>query len=476
MITAPAVDSRAINFLESLTLPSGLTLGEAKGRDPWFADDVLTPVMVLDEAGLPVNRHAWIELHRGAGKTTLAAAISLTEAIRGAETEIIAIASDTDQARLLLEACDGFIRRSPRLAAAVRRTQSEFRVKANGSRIRVMSSDAPSFYGVGVACRRLRIIADEVGQWLKPDLWFAAISTLPKLADAQLLAITNAGLAGSWQAQAREAVAASGYLYAPPGVIASWITQSDLEAARAALPEPLYRRYYQNQWVSEVGAAIDAADWDACRSQIPPLNVAEPVIVGIDAGVASDYFAIVATSRARQPETLAPKPLHEVQSHPGWFDVLSPVTAADGSRGPEVWVRALKIWTPARGLPVDFSDPYRWLSQFVQQHNVVCCPFDEWQLYDFANRFGLEHSLWMEPFQQGPRRGQADTQLLQLIRAKRLRHDGDEQLREAALGAALKLSVGEDSKARFVKSHPAKKIDALVALSMSSAETLRLNL
>ena len=82
----------------------------------------------------------------------------------------------------------------------------------------------------------------------------------------------------------------------------------------------------------------------------------------------------------------------------------------------------------------------------------------------------------MEPFQQGPRRGQADTQLLQLIRAKRLRHDGDEQLREAALGAALKLSVGEDSKARFVKSHPAKKIDALVALSMSSAETLRLNL
>ena len=98
MITAPAVDSRAINFLESLTLPSGLTLGEAKGRDPWLADDVLTPVMVLDEAGLPVNRHAWIELHRGAGKTTLAAAISLTEAIRGAETEIIAIASDTDQA------------------------------------------------------------------------------------------------------------------------------------------------------------------------------------------------------------------------------------------------------------------------------------------------------------------------------------------------------------------------------------------
>src|SRR2546425_45394 len=105
------------------------------GRDRWLKQDVLDPVMALTDAGLPLYRHCWVELPRGAGKPPPAAAISLTEAIRGAETEIIAIASDAEQARLLLEACAAFTRRSPRLAAAIRRTQSEFRVRGNGSRI-----------------------------------------------------------------------------------------------------------------------------------------------------------------------------------------------------------------------------------------------------------------------------------------------------------------------------------------------------
>ena len=115
-VLASSVENRALTFIEGLALPSGLTFGQAFERDPWLRDAVLTPVMALNAEGFPLHRHVWIELHRGAGKTTLAGAISFTEALRGPETEIICIAADADQARLLLGACDGFIRRSPRLA------------------------------------------------------------------------------------------------------------------------------------------------------------------------------------------------------------------------------------------------------------------------------------------------------------------------------------------------------------------------
>ena len=478
---APAVDNRALTFIEGLALPSGLTFGQAFERDPWLRDAVLTPVMALNAEGFPLHRHAWIELHRGAGKTTLAGAISFTEALRGPETEIICIAADADQARLLLGACDGFIRRSPRLAAAIRRTQNEFRVKSNGSRIKVMSSDAPSFYGIGVGCARLRIVADELSQWARPDLWWAALSTLPKLADAQLLAITNAGVGGTWQADARETVAANGYLYAPQGIVASWITEADVAAARAVLPELLFRRYYGNEWVAETGQAIEAADWDACAGAIPPLDASTPVIVGLDAAISGDSFAAIAVSRALPAPTDLPEHHRsETDGQRAYRRVdysygISLLEPPEGDTGPpHVWVRAVKIWRPERG-NIDFGVPYAWLSDFAAANNIAAVCYDPWQLHDFCTRWRQEHGIYCKPFDQGPRRSQADTDLLQLIRARRFRHDGDPQLREHALNAAIKITPREDTRGRLVKAHPSKKVDGLIATSMAAAECLRLN-
>jgi hypothetical protein len=116
---------------------------------------------------------------------------------------VYTLASDVDQGRLPTEAIAGQRRRSPKLSAAFRQSKDEFSVKGNGSRIRVMSSDAPSFYGVGVDARRLRIICDELTQWRTRDLFDAAVTTLPKVQDSQLIVITNAGVKGSWQEEAR---------------------------------------------------------------------------------------------------------------------------------------------------------------------------------------------------------------------------------------------------------------------------------
>ena len=296
-----------------------------------------------------------------------------------------------------------------------------------------------------------------------------------------MLAITNAGVGGTWQADARETVAANGYLYAPQGIVASWITEADVAAARAVLPELLFRRYYGNEWVAETGQAIEAADWDACAGAIPPLDASTPVIVGLDAAISGDSFAAIAVSRALPAPTDLPE--HHRSETDGQrayrrvglpFGLSLYEAPESDTEPPSVWVRAVKIWRPERG-NIDFSQPYRWLSALAAAHNIAAVCFDPWQLHDFCTRWRQEHGIFCKPFDQGPRRSQADTDLLQLIRARRFRHDGDPQLREHALNAAIKITPREDTRGRLVKAHPSKKVDGLIATSMAAAECLRLN-
>lgn len=235
---------------------------------------------------------------------------------------------------------------------------------------------------------------------------------------------------------------------------------------------PLWERFYLNRWVSGVeGQPIGSEDWDSCRGEIPPLDSTTPVVVGVDAATSHDSFAITAVSRGPRS---GPAPASELVPYTQHgFSLLVPAKVAT----PEVWVRAVKVWDPpGGGGKIDFGLPYHWLSDFVREHNVQCIVYDVWQLHDWAENFRREHRVWMEEFEQGPRRSQSDTDLIQLVRARRLRHDGDAELRSHVLNASLKLQVAEDSRARFIKSHPAKKIDALIGLSMSASQLLYLNL
>ena len=138
-----------------------------------------------------------------------------------------------------------------------------------------------------------------------------------------------------------------------------------------------------------------------------------------------------------------------------------------------VAVRDVRIWSPEGG-SIDFTGPWNYLANFCTRHEVVQICFDPYQLHSWAQNFRLEHGVWMSEFAQGPLRSQADVSLLQLVRAGRLKHDGDPALRQHMLNAALKIGVGEDSKGRLVKSAPSKKIDAAVALSMAAHQVLRL--
>lgn len=285
--------SYAMALIHGLTLPDGRRLGASLGEDPWLERDVLLPILAEGDDGLPVNRYVWIELSRGHAKTFTLAAVAMAEASSSYGTDVLCVASDADQARLITESLAGQCFRNPKLAAAFVVGKDEFRVKHNNSRIRVFASDAPSFYGLGVNSRRLRIVCDELTQWAKRDMLDAALTTLPKVADSQLVVITNAGLEGSWQQEARATFEADGYLFAAPGVIASWITADVLAGLRRKVPESVYRRFYENQWVSSDGDFITTEMLRRCIDveRTPRLRGEYDVrryVIGVDLGMTHD--------------------------------------------------------------------------------------------------------------------------------------------------------------------------------------------
>ena len=183
--------------------------------------------------------------------------------------------------------------------------------------------------------------------------------------------------------------------------------------------------------------------WDACKDNVPPLDRNTPLVFAADAGVSNDCFALVGVSR----------------------DPARPKDA--------VMVRYVRVWQP-RGVPLDFDVIENEIRETVLggQFNVKEMAYDQYQLHQMMTRLGKK--VWTRVFSQGADRQVADKQLLDLITARKVLHDGNKELR-AHIDNADRKSDGT-GKLRIVKRSETQKVDLAVALSMAVAECLRLNL
>ncbi len=336
--------------MDTTILPTGDRLRDVISRDAWLRDDVLVPVFAVDADGLPRYRRLFLQLHRGAGKTGVAAAVALAEVILHPSTEVIACAADSDQARLLLEACEGYLSRSELLRSSCEVFKGEVRVPSNGSRIRIISSDVASSWGVGGTHNRLRIMADELTMWSDTarPLYDSLASATVKVKDSQVITITNAGFAPdeAWQWRIRQA---ADYLYAPPGVIASWIRPEDVERQRRELPPPTFARLFDNSWVNERGDFVSAAQYDGCVD----VNM-RPVYQGAHGGF---YFAGLDLGRVKDRTALAVGHLE----------------------GAAFVLDALQIWQGSQGAPVSIAEVEMALLDYARRFpslTVYCDPYE----------------------------------------------------------------------------------------------------
>ncbi|MCH7695636.1 MAG: argininosuccinate lyase [Proteobacteria bacterium] len=207
-------------------------------------------------------------------------------------------------------------------------------------------------------------------------------------------------------------------------------------------------RIHGNNWVSAESAFIPIEWWDAAVNPLPLVPGDQtPMVLVLDAGVTGDCFGLLGMTR--DPDKLDP---------------------------PGLVVRVVHKWDPPPGGSINFAGPEAVIRALCEEYNVVEVAYDPYQLHDLATRLMAAGVAWFRPFHQGEDRLKADKGLYDLIVHRRIRHDGNLDLREHLTNANAKHSIGEDTRLRLVKKSDARKIDLAVCLSMGAAECLRLQL
>ncbi|MEQ9379929.1 MAG: hypothetical protein RJP95_03645, partial [Pirellulales bacterium] len=255
-------------------------------------------LQVVDHNAPQAIQRAYLERPRGHSKTGDIAAMSswaLYASRRGLKG--IAAAADRDQAKLLRDAISGLVADNPWLADALDVQAYVVVNRHTGSRLEIISSDAPSSYGLTPDF----ILCDEITHWKNSDLWESLFSAAAKRKRCLLAIIANAGfgMGNSWQWTLREAARESSlwYFHSLDGPQASWISPELLAEQEALLPPPAYRRLWRNEWTTGFGDALDDEDIQAAhRPGMNPMTLPEEgygYCIGLDLGVRRDHSAMV---------------------------------------------------------------------------------------------------------------------------------------------------------------------------------------
>jgi hypothetical protein len=440
-VTEPTPDPVAF-VRQQIVLADGRRVGAALDDDQWIEEDVLAPVFERDAASLPRFRLVYLELPRGHWKSGGAAAIALTEAVLFPDTDVVVAAADTDQARIVIENLDGYLSRNAGLGRRFKRKRDEFSVRENRSRIRVISSDAPTAWGLGGTHRRFRLICDELTVWKSEDLWLALASATGKTPDVQTIVISNAGYSQSgWQWRVRESAGESdwGYLLSVDGVLASWITDEWIEQMRTLLPGPAFDRVIGNRWTSESGDFVSREQWRRCvdlglaeRSWTPAHGT---VFVGLDLGLTHDRTALAAVYLDKQTVVLD----------------------------------ELQVWQGSREEPVEIASVERALVDLRRRHPRLRVLADPWQLKSSIQRLSAA-GVSIEEHAFAPSAiAKLSSLLYEVISGATLRVFDDQQLEEEMLGLQV---VQSPSGWRF--DHRAQGYsDRAVALAMATRAAIR---
>lgn len=214
--------------------------------------------------------------------------------------------------------------------------------------------------------------------------------------------------------------------------------------------------------------------WDRCYDlTLPPLDRETPIILGVDASVSRDTFAIVAVSR-----------------HPRFRD--------------RVAIRGCELWDPRdSGGHIPFDEIERWIHYncgggcpdghpkskpsfdcphcrsrnfSVPGYNVVQLVYDPFQMEAMMYGLWVNVGVWADPFSQTTERLISDSVLQTLALRGHVYHNGSPALREHILNARAKLQPDQDSQLRMVKKAPDRRIDLAVAASMAVYRCLEFNL
>ncbi len=402
---------------EAVLLEDGRPFGAV--MEPWQAEDFAA----LDSGQY---RHVYLERPRGHSKTGDIGTEAVTELILGPpRQQLYTVAADEDQARLLYEDVIGKFQRSPVLRGSVKSTAKELIVKATGSRLKVLASDAPTAYGL----RPDWIAVDELAEWRRRELWDSLWSATGKRPRCRVLVISSAGwdqTSIAWEVR-KIAETEHDWLFSSRGQCASWISPAWLAQQQRTLPAHVFARLHLNQWIEGVGAFLTAAEVDAIFTDALPAGGS--AVIGLDLGLSKDRT----------------------------------VAAVVRPSGGLTVIDTLLTWQARDGGKVNLPDVEVAVEAVARRFHAPII-LDPWQGVLLAQRLREKGLQVIEYAFTGEGRRRLFGSLLDLIRTGRLRSRPHEHLRRELLG----LEVAETAAGWRVDHKPGRHDDHVVAVGLAA--------
>jgi phage terminase large subunit-like protein len=417
---------------------------------------LLLELFELDARDRRRYRWALLGVPKKNGKTELAAALALYLLIGDGEPSplVVCAAASDGQADLVFDAAKTMCERSPTLNLITERYEREILVPSiPGARLRRVSAAAGT--NEGLNCHA--VICDELHEWVGDKgrgVWNVLTNSTGARRQPLVFQITTAGFD-------TETVCGEQYAYGKslkagelddPRFFFHWVEapqnadHKDPEVWKAAnpsfgvtleqeffedqlrkKPENVFRRYFLNQWTEAEDGWIEPAAWDACKGEVQ-VEEAERICLGVDVGHKRDATAIVAV---------------------GMVDNKFHAKA--------------KIRMPKPGSPVAAEEVRADITDFCQRFDIQEIAYDPTLFRESAEML-QEKGLPMVEFPQTERMVEASGKTYELIRERRLVHDGDPLFRSHMLAAV----PGETERGiRISKRKSKKPIDAAIALAMA---------
>lgn len=311
---------KALDVLSLMTLEDGKRWGETAADFQWGNARAILDV------DADVRQH-WIELPRGARKTTDLAGIQLAALYTQAPAmgRLYVGASDKEQAQELIDAAVGLVERTPELAGVFRTGELEITNSVNGASVRALAADASA-----MGKRAWMITLDEVANWPETRkarrFWGVLTSGNRKIAECRTVVITNAGDPQHWAWRRRETARTSPHwrFVSIPGPL-PWLTGTDLAILQEnAETESEFGRLHLNRWTTSEDRLATRADLAACMTLPGPLppRLGVTYVATLDIGIVNDRTVLVV--------------MHAEDSPAGRSVVLDRIARWQGTRGAPV--------------------------------------------------------------------------------------------------------------------------------------------
>src|SRR5215218_1161781 len=383
-ITAPPLDlrrlpkrggSRAVAFIERyVTVPKGTGARRRLKLRPWQREIVHG---VLDE---PRPRQALVSVPAGNGKSTLAAALGLYGLLadRTEGAQVICVASDERQARIIQNTARRMVELDPALYARVQIFKDHLLEPHTDSTLFALPADPGALQGWDPSLAivdELHVVTDDTFEAMaaragkREKSLLLAISTPPKTGqdDSVMRRLVDHGRDGGDPSFYFAEFAA------PPGCAvddeAAWKVANPAlddflhrDALRATLPpkmrENAFRRYRLGQWVQLDDAWLPDGAWGACVGAVRAIPDGTEVVLAFDGSFNGDTTVRIVATVDQRPHVDLVELWEAAGTQVPIVDVEQAIRAAcrrwrvlEIAADPFRWARSLQL-LDGEGLPV----------------------------------------------------------------------------------------------------------------------------